>query len=84
MQSEYVLGGNSVSTVRDAVVAHILPRRWFTDPAEADDPTNLLSSCASCDARKTTRAERKLLQGDLIYIFFLTPLMVRPESVTIQ
>ena len=47
-------------------VDHILPRRWFIDPSEADDPANLLSRCGSCHGKKTARAERKLLQGDII------------------
>ncbi len=47
-------------------VDHILPRRWFTDPSEADDPANLLSRCGSCHGKKTARAERKLLQGDIM------------------
>jgi 5-methylcytosine-specific restriction endonuclease McrA len=47
-------------------VDHILPRRWFADPSEADDPANLISRCGSCHGKKTARAERKLLRGDII------------------
>ncbi len=48
------------------LVDHILPRRWFADPSEADDPANLISRCGSCHGKKTARAERKLLRGDII------------------
>ncbi len=51
---------------RKLTVDHILPRRWFTDPSEADDSANLLSRCDSCHGKKTARAERKLLHGDVI------------------
>ena len=51
---------------RKLSVDHILPRRWFTHPSEADDSSNLISRCISCHGKKTARAERKLLQGDVI------------------
>ncbi len=51
---------------RKLTVDHILPRRWFTDPSGADDPDNLMSRCGSCHGKKTARAERKLLQGDVV------------------
>ncbi len=51
---------------RKLSVDHVLPRRWFTDPLKADDPTNLISRCVSCHGKKTARAERKLLRGDII------------------
>ncbi len=51
---------------RKLSVDHILPRRWFTDPSEADNPANLISRCGSCHGKKTARAERKLLHGDVI------------------
>jgi len=51
---------------RKLSVDHILPRRWFSDPLEADDSANLMSRCGSCHGKKTARAERKLLQGDVI------------------
>lgn len=47
-------------------VDHVLPWRLFDDKAAANDPKNLTSVCKWCHSRKTSGAERKYLQGDVL------------------
>lgn len=47
-------------------VDHVIPWRAFSSTAGANDPGNLVSLCRSCHTIKTTVAERKWLQGDVL------------------
>lgn len=45
-------------------VDHIRPWRSFSDKAEANEPSNLVSLCRRCHMEKTAKAERAWLRGD--------------------
>lgn len=47
-------------------VDHIIPWRQFEIPEKANAKTNLVSTCRRCHSKKTGRAERRYLRGDVI------------------
>lgn len=47
-------------------VDHIVPWRTFEDEVAANDLSNLVSLCRPCHAKKTMRAERKWIVGDVL------------------
>lgn len=59
-------------------VDHIIPRRAFASPAEADTPLNLVSLCQRCHGRKTAVTETKWLRGDALDLALYAALM-RPR-----
>lgn len=62
-------------------VDHIIP--WREAPELAADPTNLVSLCRSCHARKTSRAERRWRQrGDALDLQRYQQQLVTPSLVT--
>ncbi len=54
-------------------VDHVKPYRLFVDDdASANDPANLVALCRSCHNRKTARAERAYIKGDVLeYLRYL-------------
>jgi len=69
-------GRGQAESVRQFPVDHVIPVGWFLSQvpqvymddsaavAAANTDQNLVTVCASCHARKTSRAERAWLRGD--------------------
>lgn len=61
-------------------VDHIIPWRMFVDDkTAANDPSNLISLCRSCHSKKTGRAEKKMLDGNMTDFDLYRKRLLRPE-----